>query len=81
MIPEEKRAREALERIPVANYATGEVWLEVAVLIISQAIAQAVAEEREACARKVFSLALQTGLDLEIADNFRSAIRARGSAL
>ena len=55
MTPEEKKARAALENIPVANYATVKVFLDVAVRIIARAIREAVAEEREACAQIALS--------------------------
>jgi len=47
MTPEEKKARAALENIPVANYASVEVFLDVAVRIIARAIREAVAEQLE----------------------------------
>ena len=85
MTPEEKKARDALESILVANYASAEVWLEVAVPIIAQAIAQAAAEEREAIAKFVEEWEYPSYKDgwqdmEEAVPIIAAAIRARGQA-
>ena len=90
MTPEEKKALDALKSLPVANYASAEVWLAVAVPIIAQAIREAVAEEREACAHIASSRAIPilvenittagVSRELDIAVQIAAAIRARGQA-
>ena len=76
MTPEEKKARAALENIPVANYASVKVFLDVAVRIIARAIREAVAEEREACAK----IAEIEEMQLNHTAHAAAAIRARGRA-